>query len=314
MSRHLWLGSSRLASAAAVLVALCVGSAQAALTYYEPFDYTVGESVNAQAAWDTESGAAAPAGSSEIRTGSLAGPAGLVTTGGHAYMTGAGGTLTLKSSFPNIAGNDGDTTWISFLGQRQGAAQDPATTSPPNMYPRGVNLSIFDSERTTEVLRDGASPVQVDERISVGNSSNATADEWSIIVEGSGGQRKGNGDSWTNLHWAVLRIDHHGDATVSDDAYLWLDPDPNVEPSIASAYVSVLPGVEAYAEDYSNLDYLRPFVGDNGGGRPAGELVLDEIRIGTTYADMNSTSVVPEPGTIALLLCGLALFACGRRK
>ncbi len=54
MSRHLWLGFSRLTSAAAVLVALCVGSAQAALTYYEPFDYTVGESVDAQAAWETE--------------------------------------------------------------------------------------------------------------------------------------------------------------------------------------------------------------------------------------------------------------------
>ncbi len=229
-------------------------------------------------------------------------------------MTGAGGTLQLKSSFPNIAGNDGDTTWISFLTQRQGAAQDPATTSPPNMYPRGVNLSFFDSERTTEILRDDTLAVAVDERISVGNSSNATTNEWSIIVEGSGDQRKGAGEPWTNMHWAVVRIDHHGDAAMEDDAYLWLDPDPTVEPLIANAYVSVLPGVDAFAEDYSNLDYLRPFVGNESSGRPYGDLVLDEIRIGTTYADMNSTSVVPEPGTIVLLLCGLALCACGRRK
>lgn len=312
MSRQHWWSCGRLSLAAALLVVFGVARAQAALTYYEPFDYTVGESVDQQAAWETESGGAAPANSSRIDSGSLAGPAGLVTSGNHAFLTGEGGTLQLKSSFPNIAGNDGDTTWISFLAQRQGAA-GTFTNWPNNPYPRGVNLSIFDSEGTA----DGMSG-NTDERISVGNSSNAADDEWSIIVEGSGEQRKGNGDSWANLHWAVLRIDHHGDSTVADDAYLWLDPDPNVEPSIASAYASVLPGTDAFAKDYSNLDYLRPFVGNtsssSGESRPFGELVLDEIRIGTTYGDMNSTSVVPEPATAFLLLCGLAIVACSRRK
>lgn len=305
MSRHLGSRNRLLCTAAALLATWCANSAHAGLTYYEPFDYTVGETLDQQAAWSFQSGS--PANSSEIRSGSLAGPAGLNTSGNHAFITAApSGTVQLMSSIPEIAGNDGDTTWISFIAQRQGAATDPNTTNlPGNPYPRGVNLSIFDSQGTA----DGSGVA--DERISVGNSSNAATDEWSIIIEGSGSQRKGNGESWSNLHWAVLRIDHHGDHTVADDAYLWLDPDPNSEPSLASAYVSILSGVDVFAKDYSNLDFIRPFLGGQQGtpgaanDRPPGELVLDEIRIGTTYADMNATQLIPEPGTALLSLLAL---------
>ena len=284
----------------------------AALVYYEPFDYTVGETLDQQATWDFQSGS--PANSSAIQAGSLAGPAGLNTAGNHAYITAVpSGTVQLMSSFPNIAGNDGDTTWISFIAQRTGEVTDPNNTDwPGNPFPRGVNVSFFDSQGTA----DGSG--SADERISIGNSSNAATDEWSVIIEGSGSQRKGNGDSWGNLHWAVLRIDHHGDQTVADDAYLWLDPDPNTEPALASAYTSVVAGVDAFAKDYSNLDLIRPFLGGQSGSsgasnfRPAGEMLLDEIRIGTTYADMNATGIVPEPTTA--LLSVLALLGLSTRR
>jgi MYXO-CTERM domain-containing protein len=109
----------------------------------------------------------------------------------------------------------------------------------------------------------------------------------------------------------VLRIDHVGDATVADNAYLWLNPNPLVEPLIANADVTILSG-DTNSRDLSNIDFVRPFVGNaqntalTGGfpatnWRPFGVLAVDEIRLGTTYADM---SAVPEPAALGLLALG----------
>lgn len=158
------------------------------------------------------------------------------------------------------------------------------------MYPRGVNVSFFDST--------------ADERTGIGNSSNATANEWSIIPEGSGDQRVGSGTPFTQAAWAVMRIDYVGDATVGDNFYLWIDPDPNVEPTIGTADVTILD-----APDASDLAYTRPFIGNESDSRPFGVLEFDDFRIGTTYADM---SAVPEPSVS--LLGGLGLLGLLRRR
>ena len=116
---------------------------------------------------------------------------------------------------------------------------------------------------------------------------------------------------WSQLAWGVLRIDHAGDATVSDSAYLWLNPNPLVEPLIANADVTILSG-DTNARDLSDLDFIRPFVGNNQTGtnaRPFAVIVVDEIRLGTTYADM---TFVPEPASCLLLVLG-GLALCVRR-
>jgi len=289
---------------AGVLFTLC---ASAQLYVYEPFDYAPGSDVLGQSggvgftsAWAIQTGATAP--SSQAFTavaGSLAGPLGLPTSGGHAILTGEFGTLQAMRSFPNILGADGTTTWYSWIGQRQGAT---GGTIADNPYPRGVNIGLFDTEATATqggTLRP--------ERIGIGNSSNAATNEWSVIPEGSGTLRAGSGVPYSDLYWAVLRIDHHGDATVADDAYLFLNPDPLSEPTLGSALASSI-GVR----DYSNLDFIRPFVGNVSGSSPFGVLIVDEIRLGGNYASM---SAVPEPSAFALLgLAGLgALYRRLRR-
>jgi hypothetical protein len=169
---------------------------------------------------------------------------------------------------------------------------------------------MFDGDRT------GPSPNQP-ERVAVGNSSNAAADEWSIITEGSGAQRDGSGVSWGTLHWAVLKIEHVGDSTVADNAYLFLDPDPNVEPTNGQAVASIVNGVDAAARDFSGLDFMRPFIGNTQGTvgmanhRPFAVLAVDEIRLGTTYADMRA---VPEPTSCLLLVLGSLAISCFRRR
>lgn len=307
--RHLMSGG--------VLIAALAAHASAALIAYEPFDYPVGSILNGQsggygytAPWAPYLGNAAnvpanPA-SNGIVAGSLAGPAGLPTFGNSALLSGEFGTLQISRAFPSISGAAGTTTWFSFIGQRLGAT---STNVAGNPYPRGANVSLFDGDRT------GPSPNQP-ERIAMGNSSNATADEWSIITEGSGAQRDGSGIAWSTLHWGVIKIEHVGDSTVADNAYLFLDPDPNVEPTNAMALASMVNGVDAGARDFSGLDFMRPFIGNTSGTvgnanhRPFAVLAVDEIRLGTTYADMRA---VPEPATCLLLLLGSVAVTCCRR-
>ncbi len=323
-----------------VLVALAVFSmvgmyfcnvAQATLIAYEPFNYAAGGAVLGQnggvgwtGAWTSPRPGGAgntPAGSNTIMAGSLSAPVGLTTVGNRAQFTGfVGSTGTmdgLNRPFPNIAGADGTTTWVSFLGQRLGEIQDPPLVGT-NPYPRGANVSFFDSEGLTD---DSGVP---DERFGIGNSSNATGNEWSIIPEGNGGLREGSpADPWSTLGWGVLRIDHIGDDEVADNAWLWISPDPlGGEPSTASADVTIsaaAPPDPTNARDFSNIDFIRPFVGNqtnvpgNSAYRPLAVMTIDEIRIGTTWDDMRNTAGLPEPTSCVLLIFG-GLAMCVRRN
>lgn len=277
----------------AAAAAAFVPRASANLLSYEPFNYTVGASLDGlnggygfTSAWGAQSGSTLPAGAGTIVAGNLSGPAGLPTLGNHVLLSGVNGTAQFARSFANITGPDGTTTWISFLGQRTGP-----TTADANPYPRGVNVGFFDTEATAT---DGRT-----ERATIGNSSGAAQDAWSFIPRGGSSDIVPSTTPYSTLAWAVLRIDHIGDATTADNAYLWINPDPTVEPSIASADAQSL-GLY----DYSELDFVRPFIGGNQSTRPYGELLLDELRIGTTYGDMSATLPVPEPTSLSLLALG----------
>lgn len=298
--------------------AFAAQTAQAALLVYEPFDYAVGSDILGQGGatngftgdWRVHTGGAVPAGSFTTVAGSLAHPsAALPTTGNSAILTGEFGTLQPARDFNEIAGGDGTTTWVSYIGQRQG---DPFGTAN-NLYNRGVNVGVFDADET-------ANPGRA-ERMGIGNSSNAADNEWSLIAEGSGGQRAGSGTPFTDLEWAVMRIDHHGDHTVPDDFYLWLSPDPAVEPTTGTADVTIIGSAPPFTlsgtaiVEASGIDFVRPFVGNMNSSSAFGVLIMDELRIGTDYASMSATRVVPEPATAGLLaLAGGLALAIRRRR
>jgi hypothetical protein len=100
--------------------------------------------------------------------------------------------------------------------------------------------------------------------------------------------------------WIVIRIDHHGPPNLNgpgnnDDVHFFVNPDPTIEPALEGANARRL-GTEANAFDYSGLDHLRPFIGGTD-SRPYGELLWDELRIGTTYSDIAGQMTVPTlPG------------------
>ena len=330
--------------AACAVAVWATSSAQAVLLVYEPFDYNVGSQLTGQsggqgfnAAWTGRENnlANVPAGSTSIQAGSLAGPAGLVTQGGHALITGASGTTQPARTFSAqaqaaIAAQEGSggSLWVSFLAQRQGAANDTSTGAGSNWlnnpYPRGVNVSLFNAGLN-------------DELTGIGNSSAASDNTWSIIPDGSGAQREGAYNPaggvagggpetvgaatypWNDLHWAVVRIDYNG-AGGNQDMRLWLDPDPTGAAPLDADAVATILGTDTNYRTLLGVGGLRPFVGNQSGTvgganfQPAGVLVLDEIRVGTEFRDMNSTQVIPEPATFGLLALAGAALAIRRRR
>lgn len=327
------------AAVAVACTAVSLSTAQADLLVYEPFDYQEGAGLlgldggsGFGAAWTgrNNNAGAVPAGSTAVQASSLAHPSlpgSLPTQGGSMLINGLSGTAEPAREFSAGARasiSAAPTLWISFLAQRQGETTDPATTNlPDNPYPRGVNMSLFRTDLATN-----------SEVVGIGNSSNATDNTWSIIPEGGGGNREGAYNPpggvvgggpdtpgaatfpWNDLQWAVIRIDHQAG---NDDIYMWLSPDPDVEPSIVDADAVIL-STDANAIDYSDIGALRPFVGAQQGDvgqanwRPAGVLALDEIRIGTAFADMTATAVIPEPTSILLSLLGLMGVAASRPR
>jgi len=292
------------AAACTILMAGLSPNANAQLYSYEGFDYTPGANLDGASggqgwtgAWGAFSGSVGASAFTAV-SGSLVAPVAVPSTGGSALMSGTDGTLQLSRSFNNITGSAGTTLWYSWIGQRLGEA----TVDPNNPYPRGVNAGLFDSENASRT-----------ERLALGNSSGAANDAWSLIPEGSGSLIEQSTTPFSTLSWAVVRIDFNG-AGSPDNAYLFLNPDPNVEPAIGTADATVI-GTTAQ-NDYAGLDLIRPFIGgfDSGNNRPFGVLAIDEIRLGGDYASMSSI-VVPEPTSFALLgLAGIGLLVRRMRK
>jgi hypothetical protein len=285
-----------LAVAAVVLIGLVALPACAELFVYEPFDYPAGEQLIGKSGgtgftgpWRNET----VANSATIQAGSLSFP-GVPTSGNSVLMTGAnGGNLEIFRNFNNIEGADGTTTWISFIGQRTGPVQNPPA-NPNNPYPRGVNISFYNTEGFAAHGR---------EQFAIGNSSGAATNDWAFIGHGQVANilpsmnppvTYGGGPP----AFVVVRIDHHGppnmDGTgLNDDVYFFVNPNPMVEPLTTNANAQRLGTVPMVAFDYSGLDYFRPFIGNQSGASPHGELLWDELRIGSTYADVTGNMVIP---------------------
>jgi len=277
-----WRKNMRISSlivAFGLIVGMSVTSAQAALLVYEPFDYPDTATLDGQNGGIGFGGAWAPSESgripAEIGTGSLGGapvPAGVATSGNHAIAgDGTSGTQqederSLGTTMDGFQ-DDGDTLWLSVIAQKTGG---------PNNQAFGALL-----------LMDGGADNFV---MGIRDPAQGKSDNWSL------GHRAGNtvfdstGTSTTTLSWLVMRIDYNDGA---EDVYLWVNPDPGTEPLIANADASET------GQDFT-FDWIEVSARNDITG------VVDEIRIGTEFADM---SIVPEPTslTASLALIGLGL-------
>jgi hypothetical protein len=285
-----------------ILFALALASpARAALLAYEPYDYPEGADLSGQAGgtgwtatpWTATTGDTVIAFPGGLTYSDSLGNT-LNVAGNAGYYTGAPGTASTFRDLPAVRGADGTTTWFSVLGIRAGQRSG----NPPT-FQRAANISLFNGTLA-------ASP----EQLAIGEGTNRAEDTWSLVPDGSAGNTVASTLAFDELALVVLRIDH---LAGNDNVYMFLNPDLNAEPSIASAAA-----VSLGAFDYS-FNRVRPFAGNpqvvSGVQHNPGEIYFDEIRIGESFGDVTPhTPFIPEPSTWALVVLAAAGAMVWRRR
>ena len=315
-------------------------SAKAALLAYEPFDYSPGEPLIGQnggmgfnSAWLYNS--SGHSNNQIVVSGSFSytdqyGNQ-LLTSGNRVHVTGDGtaegdNTGGVRGSgqplrvFGFYRGNSdvNETTWISLLALRTGLPLEYQYTPGSYLYyGRAASFQLFWQGDTNNTG-------QGSERLSIGRASqNAEAtsllpkDTWAALNRGAAGQTVVSQVPLTNLPcvFLLVRIDHvPGVNPGNDTAYIWINPPSLVtEPDISTANITISASQFASNDRDYNFDRIRLFGGGWNSTVGYGSIQLDEIRIGTTFADV--TPLVPEPSVVVLsVLGGLGLLVWRLRR
>lgn len=113
----------------------------------------------------------------------------------------------------------------------------------------------------------------------------------------------------TTTNFYVLRMQTGATGNITSTLY--------VDPPAASLGVGSAPTAGSLYTNSASPDTTRlPYAFDTvrlGGFHSAGTVRFDELRIGTTWADVSPTTAVPEPSTAGLLAAAAALLARRRR-
>jgi len=257
-------------------VALCTmgDTARAVLVVYDGFDYAANADMNGLNG-GTGWGAATwtgTAGTRQIRTPG-SNYTSLSTVGNKAFIQAStAGTFRMLPSLQG--GTDGTTVWISFIGQR-----DPATQVLDRFY----SLSMYQGGTASG-----------NERFSIGEPSNNTNNLWGIhFTSTATGRQEIAGDSIFSESFLLARIDYHGDTTTNDDVYLWGNYNISLgEPAIGTAHASSIAGFNLA------FDRVALRAGAASGGLPNAQGFFDELRIGTTFADVIGSGAVCGLGDV----------------
>ncbi|HEU6447719.1 MAG TPA: immunoglobulin domain-containing protein [Verrucomicrobiae bacterium] len=271
-------------------------SAQAALLAYEPFTNSVGATIIGSGDGGGFNGVWQSNSSQGVATNTAYGlsykdSAGhsLVTAGGAGFFQGL--TTANNSMQPyrlfnfsrGTNGTDGVTTWISFLVARQG----PTGTLSGNPYGRGANVD--------HDLNSGAL-----QKLAIGNSSGVGSNTVALIPQGSAANCVGDPNSTfgERTNFIVVRVDHNPGG--NDSAWLFVNPILGTEPSTNSA------GAVSLGNFDFSFDRLRVFAGgQSSASQPYAEMVLDEYRLGETYADV--TPIVSAAGATGFVITNIQL-------
>lgn len=267
----------------AVMQLLAADRVYAALLSYEGFDYPAGVSIVGQnggtgfsQAWQLNNGAGVFTNQADSLSYTDAKGNRLLTGGGSLFLQGVK-TDNGAAAQPNrllgyvrgTNGADGGITWVSFLAVRQGPTTNHPSL-PDNPYPRSANLSLYNS-----------SPSNL-EKLAMGNTALTTSNVVTLLPTGNLANAKPSAVSFSRTNLILVRIDHVLGSDF-DNAYLFVNPPLGEEPSIANADASSL------GEFDFTFNRIRPFAGGDrstSASSPYAELVIDEIRIGDTFADV----------------------------
>lgn len=291
---------------------------------YEGFDYPVDSSLEFKnggtgwgAPWTWRNAIDGKGGvvmnSSIIDEGSLS-YGDLETAGHHLHLYGDLGKLEMGRLLASvIPGDDGTSTYISFIAQRIGPKVDTTLTSPhwddpatPEVepYPYGDNL-----------YPRGAAPVRLwnainREAVAIGNFFQRQTDNW--MAYGGGLLHYTDKPFSEAPSLVVVRLDHKGndnpsdpDNNTADDLYMWVNPDLSQPEDLSAADLTIIAARDVNDErnvvDFSDIAWVSPFVDNPAGDFPHAEALLDELRIGRTWESVTPTGggAPPPPTTWA---------------
>lgn len=244
-----------------ITVLVCSDPASAQVLVYEGFDIAAGTSGLDNSAGGTSQGwtpssAWSPSGK-DIVVPSMA----YIDTTGISLRTAGNrvATDTLVDSFRTLPATiNSGTVWISLIAR---------ATAPSSSGYLGI------------VLQSGATnQFFVGERF--------LSNRWSIERSSIAGQ-EADSDIVANVaSFLVARIDfNQGTTPGNENAYLWVNPDLDFPPSVAQASATLM--------NFQSIDFNRVAVQ---GGYMTGGNELDEIRIGSTFADVAPSDVVFRDG------------------
>jgi hypothetical protein len=265
-------------SGAAIMALAAASSAEAAVIAYEGFDYAAGDLATQgggtgwTAAW-TKNGN----GTGNVVDDSLAytDSAGnqLAVSGGRGFFSGQTANGDYHRDLAMQGDMDGTTTWWSFVGQRLA----PHPTEDENVA-RASSLQIRNTVTTT--------PSQ--ERLAVGKGTTAPPSvtyNWGLLHTGNVANSANSTEPILEQAFLVVRIDHSGDSTVADKAWLWVNPRLDQTPDVAMADVAMTDVTSPAAIDFS-FNRVRAFAGNANASGPYADFAVDEIRLGNNYVDV----------------------------
>jgi hypothetical protein len=246
------------------------------LLVYEGFEYVAGSPLWLVA--DTPSGAGwkgpwgdSPEGGTNLQgafveAGSLT-HEDLEVSGGHLRLSAtASSTRFARELAETFVATPGSSLYLSWFGQRVGEPQDPATTAPPNPFPRGVDLRFWNGTNTA--------------RLNLGNLSNHANDTWKVVARDS---TFDTGVSFSaQMNFFVLRVQFTAEGT-ADLLHLWVNPDLSAPEDLANAITFTRAEESRRDWKLEAITHVGFFVGDESGGRPKAEFLFDELRLGTGF-------------------------------
>ncbi|MEO8429631.1 MAG: hypothetical protein ABI651_21275, partial [Verrucomicrobiota bacterium] len=280
-----WIGVRGLIILLIALMIASGNSAHGALLAYEGFDYPDGSDINGQNgglgwtnAWYDVLGVFASTNVAGSLTYADQSGNKLITTGNK--LRNSGDSTANNVSQPSrtlahyfTAAGTNQTTWLTCLAQRFGT-QDVDANGGPDFYGRGANITMSDT------IEDAINTNLVS-RFTYGSHSGEMLDVWEIDIATPPTEIQTT-NSIAQTSMLVFRIDHMTntvDNIPNDVVFMWVNPPLGVEPSTNTS-----PAIFGDAE--LSFDHFEFFAGGNNGTYLQAEWYVDEIRVGTTYADV----------------------------
>ena len=164
--------------------------------------------------------------------------------------------LVVDGAFGKTFGKDGTTIWISFL---------ISCTSYPKLAHGGIHFM------------DGIVPAggkfKSTQRLQLGRQNKG--EHWMLIRVDQGGPAAGEWDGTVTSDKTVRLLVYRFDFKAGpEEGWMWVDPEPGKEPDPAKA--------DVHAPKIADFRINAVNVGSGGGAT----FLFDELRIGTTYADV----------------------------